>query len=293
MHPHDCYSALEGPDHCDPIDMYFSGFEACTEQIKNSINFYIKRWIYGNVFAGMLYGAIVLITIAYLHILTILFRGKTLLSTQQRTLSMYIVVAFILSTLQIGGALQRTTKLLSFEWAWTVDIIMMWRLFIIYHDLKRTKWSVFVFSSLAFIGTGAYTAFIMSSSTGFDPEGGHFYLVLFEAVILLQNIMLITLIGGRLLLFRCQIQKVLGRCYENEYTSIASMVVYYNAFWGDPANARYGQIFYQVTGQIQVLSPMILIYRVMQGKMCNSQTIEQITEIRFKNDEVPKPNSKA
>ncbi|KAF8975987.1 hypothetical protein BDQ17DRAFT_1385114, partial [Cyathus striatus] len=220
MHPHDCYSALE-------------------EQMKNSINFYIRQWIYGNVFAGMLYGAIVLITIAYLRILTTLFRGKKSLSTQQWILSMYIVPDCVR-----GMRLENVCFMLT---AWT-----MWRFFIIYHDLKRTKWSVFVFYSLAFIGTGAYTAFIMSSSMGFDPEHPTdlhnrvvLFLVLFEAVILLQNIMLTTLIVGRLLLFRCRIQ------------SIASMVV---------------------------LSPMILIYRVMQGKMCNSQTIAQITEIRFKND---------
>ncbi|KAF8993050.1 hypothetical protein BDQ17DRAFT_1431989 [Cyathus striatus] len=56
---------------------------------------------------------------------------------------------------------------------------------------------------------------------------------------------------------------------------------------------KYGTAFYQITGQIQVLSPMILIYRVMQGKMCNSQMVAQITQLKFNSDDVPGPSSAA
>ncbi|KAF8995694.1 hypothetical protein BDQ17DRAFT_1430201 [Cyathus striatus] len=71
---------------------------------------YGKPWIYGNIFTEMLYGAIVVIVITYLCILVLHTKGKKSLSAQQLILSIYIAVAFVLSTLQIGRALQNTTK---------------------------------------------------------------------------------------------------------------------------------------------------------------------------------------
>ncbi|KAF8986325.1 hypothetical protein BDQ17DRAFT_1436323 [Cyathus striatus] len=178
-------------------DGYNDGLTACTVTIAYYTDVRAKPWIYGNIFAGALYGAIVLIAIAYLRILVIHIKGKKLLSTQQRILSIYVAVAIVLSTIQIGAALQATTKGLhklgctesesdvslfsgGKGWlevvcfmltAWTVDMIMMWRFFVIYYDLRRTKWSIFVFSSLiqtASIGIGIFTAFIMHGYMGLD-----------------------------------------------------------------------------------------------------------------------------
>ncbi|KAF9012069.1 hypothetical protein BDQ17DRAFT_1420465 [Cyathus striatus] len=285
-------------------EIYNSGYQDCLLGVTSIMDLYVKPWIYGNIFAGMLYGAIVLIVIAYLRILVIHVKGKKLISAQERILSIYVAVAFVLSTLQIGGALQRTINGLyetnmdariftgRGSWlqnvcymltAWAVDMIMMWRFLIIYHDLKRTKWSIFVFSSV-----------IQTAS------------IVFEVVAMFQNIMLTTLIVGRLLLCRRRIRRVLGKCYGNEYTGVASMVVESQSLLGVAqvimlvslietySNiATYGLTFYQVTGQIQVLSPMILIYRVMQGKMYNSETIAQIAQLRIKNDDVSGSNSAA
>ncbi|KAF9004398.1 hypothetical protein BDQ17DRAFT_1424828 [Cyathus striatus] len=295
-------------------------FENCAKITTLYMDEYVMPWIYGNIFAGVLYGAIVLIMIGYLRILAIHVKGKQPLSTQQQIISIYVVVAFFLSTLQFGGAFLATTKdvykfgCIHENITWTVDIIIMWRFFVIYHDLKHTKWSIFVCSSLvqaASIVTGIYTVIIMSDSTGltiaeFARHNANIYLVVFEAVTLFQNIMLTTLIVGRLLLCRRRIRKVLGRCHGNEYTSIASMVVESQLLLGIAqvtmlvsliqANAAlfvYGPTFYQVTGQIQVLSPMVLIYRVMQGKMCNSKTIAQITRLKFNYNDVQEPKSAA
>ncbi|KAF8995689.1 hypothetical protein BDQ17DRAFT_1365332 [Cyathus striatus] len=313
------------------------GLQGCTELTRSFTGVYGKPWIYGNISAGVLYGAILVIVIAYLRILVVHVKGEKPLSKQQWILSIYVAGTFVLSTLQISGAWQNTAEGLHSlgcsesnfapffgrSWlqnacymltAWTVDMIMMWRFFIIYHDLKRTKWSIFVLSSLiqtASVGIGIYSAIVMSDSTGLNRFGlftvdGDFYLVVFEAVTLFQNIMLTTLIVGRLLLCCHRIRKVLGRSYGNEYTSIASMVVESQLLLGiaqvlmlaslietNAGGLMYSTAFYQVTGQIHVLSPMILIYRVMQGRMCNTQTIAQITQLRFNNDDGPGPNSAA
>ncbi|KAF8993062.1 hypothetical protein BDQ17DRAFT_1431998 [Cyathus striatus] len=52
----------------------------------------------------------------------------------------------------------------------------------------------------------------------------------------------------------------------------------------------YGPTFYQGVGQVQILTPMMLIYRIIQGKLYNSQTIAHITQIRFNNDDVAESN---
>ncbi|KAF9000966.1 hypothetical protein BDQ17DRAFT_1426798 [Cyathus striatus] len=40
-------------------------------------------------------------------------------------------------------------------------------------------------------------------------------------------------------------------------------------------------VMYQVVGQLQVLTPLLLIYRVMQGKTYNSKTSVEIETLRF------------
>ncbi|KAF8987867.1 hypothetical protein BDQ17DRAFT_1374605, partial [Cyathus striatus] len=284
------------------------GLQGCTELTRSFTGVYGKPWIYGNISAGVLYGAILVIVIAYLRILVVHVKGEKPLSKQQWILSIYVAGTFVLSTLQISGAWQNTAEGLNSlgcsesnfapffgrSWlqnacymltAWTVDMIMVRNVF---------YWN----------RIGIYSAIVMSDSMGLNRFGlftvdGDFYLVVFEAVTLFQNIMLTTLIVGRLLY-------VLGRSYGNEYTSIASMVVESQLLLGiaqvlmlaslietNAGGLMYSTAFYQVTGQIHVLSPMILIYRVMQGRMCNTQTIAQITQLRFNNDDGPGPNSAA
>ncbi|KAF9000969.1 hypothetical protein BDQ17DRAFT_1426800 [Cyathus striatus] len=40
-------------------------------------------------------------------------------------------------------------------------------------------------------------------------------------------------------------------------------------------------IMYQIVGQLQVLTPVLLIYRVMQGKTYDSKTVVEMEPLRF------------
>ncbi|KAF8994285.1 hypothetical protein BDQ17DRAFT_1528370, partial [Cyathus striatus] len=251
---------------------------------------------------------------------TIQISGKTPLSKQQWILSLVVVVDFVLATLQIIGAIQRTMEFISFTClsslssvqpnllenicfvltAWAVDVVMIWRFLYIYHDLKRTKWSIFVFASLnqmVSFGLGSLTVFILATQ-----RDDFTTLLVFEMMTLIQNLALTTLIVGRLLLFRRMMQKVLGRSYGNEYTGVATMLLESQALLGVgqvtllvtlSLQSNYRMTFYHIVGQLQVLTPLMLIYRVAQGKVYNLNTITQLTQIRFNNDNVPEFEAEA
>ncbi|KAF8980364.1 hypothetical protein BDQ17DRAFT_1380762, partial [Cyathus striatus] len=288
-------------------------FQTCNEMMLTIIGV-AKTWIYGNVIAGIIYGAIVLVGIAYFRIIAIQIIGKRMLSKQQWILSVYVMIAFILSTLQVTGSLQKTTELLSVTcsnainvyeisrpsgtWleiicfmltSWLVDVIMMWRFLAVYHDFKWMKWSIFVFSSvlqITSIGLGIHSSCVIAGlfQTTFLLGNMNYVVAIFEILTLIQNMMLTTLIVGRLLLVRSQIQKAFGRSYGKEYISVATMLVESQAhlcisqvillatsLMSD--YIKYGFTFFQIVGQLQVLAPMMLIYRVMQGKVYNSQKL--------------------
>ncbi|KAF8985341.1 hypothetical protein BDQ17DRAFT_1335909 [Cyathus striatus] len=132
----------------------------------------IRPWIYGNIFSGMTYGAVLLVGIAYFRLVVIHVKGGKRLSTQQWVLSAYAVMALVSSTLQIAGNVRHVIQDLDLDvgcynfhdgfhlkkdWienisfivtAWAVDIIMIWRFLIIYHDFKHIKWCIFAFTLL-------------------------------------------------------------------------------------------------------------------------------------------------
>ncbi|KAF8995697.1 hypothetical protein BDQ17DRAFT_1430204 [Cyathus striatus] len=152
------------PTHYDGYDgdPFEDGLQTCTDITSFFTDTYVKPWIYGNISAGVLYGAIVVIVIAYFHILVIRVKRENPLSKQQWILSIYVAGTFVLSTLQIAGALQNTTKGLhkfgctntdfttvsgGKSWlenvcfmltAWTVDMIMVLNSFLWNHDYITT-----------------------------------------------------------------------------------------------------------------------------------------------------------
>ncbi|KAF8997756.1 hypothetical protein BDQ17DRAFT_844976 [Cyathus striatus] len=143
------------------------------------------------------------------------------------------------------------------------------------------------------------------------------FTIYFEALSLTHNLTMTCLIISRLLLYRRRIRKVLGRHHGREYLSIAAMlaesqgilviaqtliigfgsirsstndsaeIVLDDAevFSSSPSLLRAPSVIYPILAQLQVLAPVILIYRVMQGKVCDAQTFADVTKtIRFANE---------
>ncbi|SJL05014.1 uncharacterized protein ARMOST_08385 [Armillaria ostoyae] len=97
----------------------------------------------------------------------------------------------------------------------------------------------------------------------------------------------------RLLLFRYRISKAMGPSYGRQYTSIASMIVesslLYTSFqllfivpFG--LNSAVQTIFIQPLSQVQVIAPLLIIFRVSSGQAWTSDTSTQIFKSREDRD---------
>ncbi|KAF8979199.1 hypothetical protein BDQ17DRAFT_1382037 [Cyathus striatus] len=280
---------------------------------------YARIYMYGAIFAFGIYCINVMVAVGYLYQVSTQLANKKILSRRERVLSIYVILAFIASTFSIAGGINQATGYLSSNCdlelglvseevngglpasffitnymfaagfmltAWAVDAIMIWRFLAIYHDFRLVKWNILAFSSLLLMGSIA-----VGGLQAIDGTDTNIYLLVLEATSLFQNMLLTTFIIGRLLLVRYRIRKVLGTRHGSEYINVTTMLVESQALLGAGQVAllatalnKYGNIMYQVVGQLQVLSPIILIYRVMQGKTCDSKTIAELGTLKFNND---------
>ncbi|KAF8995715.1 hypothetical protein BDQ17DRAFT_1365350 [Cyathus striatus] len=176
---------------------------------------------------------------------------------------------------------------------WAVDMVMIWRFLVMYHDLKLLKWSIFVFSLLLEIGSTAFGVLQLFYDSSDHPSFTSLYLIGLEAFALFQNMLLTTLIVGRLLLARSRIRKVLGRRHGSEYINITTMLLESQVLVGAgqvgllaTGITPYGRVMYQIFGQLQVLAPNFHIYRVAHGKRCDTKMIEEISTLKFSHDDL-------
>ncbi|KAF8975866.1 hypothetical protein BDQ17DRAFT_1385217 [Cyathus striatus] len=265
--------------------------------------------MYDAIFAFGIYCINVIVAVGYLYRVSTQLAKKKTLSRRERVLSIYVILALIASTISIAGGINEAAGELSSDcdWflglvseenrgptnimfaagfmitAWAVDAIMIWRFLAIYHDIKFVKWSIFAFSSLLLMASIA-----VGGIQAINGTGAGLYLLVLEAIALFQHMLLTTFIVGRLLLVRYRIRKVLGTRHGSEYINVTTMLVESQALLGAgqvallaTVQTQYGNIMYQVVGQLQVLSPIILIYRVMQGKTCDSKTIAELGTLKF------------
>ncbi|KAF8987839.1 hypothetical protein BDQ17DRAFT_1548026 [Cyathus striatus] len=193
--------------------------------------------------------------------------------------------------------------------AWSVDALLMWRFMCIYQDIKLVKQSILMFSVLlqiASVVTGSFALRNLSTGTSSNYQ----FTIYFEAISLLHNLIMTCLIVGRLLFYRRRVRRVLGRHHGQDYLSIAAMLAESQGilvigqalmigfgFIRNSANSsvvisvndsplQYStssllgapSTIYPILAQLQVLAPVILIYRVMQGKVCDAYKIAEVTK---------------
>ncbi|KAK0210109.1 hypothetical protein DFS33DRAFT_1270205 [Desarmillaria ectypa] len=107
------------------------------------------------------------------------------------------------------------------------------------------------------------------------------------------NVSMTLAIVSRLLLFRYRVSKVMGPSYGRQYTSIASMIVessfLYTSFqllfivpFG--LNSAVQTLFPQPLSQVQVIAPLLIIFRVSSGQAWTSDTSTQIFRSRQDQD---------
>ncbi|RXW17958.1 hypothetical protein EST38_g7901 [Candolleomyces aberdarensis] len=96
-----------------------------------------------------------------------------------------------------------------------------------------------------------------------------------------MNIIITSAIAGRLLKMRANIRKVLGPNHSSPYTSVLSMIVESAALYTSWAilflvpfarQDTFQNIVLPSLGQVQGIAPLLIIFRVAQGKAWNSST---------------------
>ncbi|KAF8993859.1 hypothetical protein BDQ17DRAFT_1367779 [Cyathus striatus] len=296
------------------------GLDLCLLNYKLVHDTIIRPWMYGNIFSGIVYGSIVILYFAYIQLMRRQYRNVDQPSRQAWILLGYATLTFILCTLTIASAVVKSVELLNYPLcsldellvygqieggagvvgnicfmltSWTSDALLIWRCLIIYHDLGRRKWLVVAIPlvlQVGSIGTGGIFCYVLSA-TRRDLFG---FMVYYESIALTLNVILTALIISRLLFLRRRTQRALGPDYGYEYTNLAAMltesqiltmiaqsVMLAFVCYSNPViNNGESLTMYQILGQVQALAPMLIIYRVIQGKAWSSNTFAQITKSR-------------
>jgi hypothetical protein len=161
---------------------------------------------------------------------------------------------------------------------WCADALMIWRCIVVYRD---SRFHPFVagfayLMLLASVVTGSLWVIIVSQPAQSGSGWMSFnYLFPYLSVSLAINILICILTVVRLLYHRACISKVLGPAYGMLYAGFAAMIIESAAvyaicslFYLVPfaVNSPLADAFLQILGEAQVIAPLLIIYRVSEGK---------------------------
>ncbi|KAF8993860.1 hypothetical protein BDQ17DRAFT_1367781 [Cyathus striatus] len=273
-----------------------------------------KPWIYGTIFAGIFYGAITILYVAYVQLMRKQYPKPDLFTRQAIVLLGYASFTFVLCTMTMVCILQKTATLLNIAMctrsgpdpvvvpggvgtvgnvcfmltSWAADALLIWRCIVMYHDLGKRKWLVVAFPMLlqvASIALGSYFCYVLSTTN----DDIYVDMIYYESTTLALNAILTVLIVSRLMVLRHRVRQALGTNFGCEYTNIAAMLTESQAMtlvaqgvmlsFIHPGTSRHWALLvYEVLSQVQALAPMLILYRVIQGKAWSSNTFAQITK---------------
>ncbi|KAG9308314.1 hypothetical protein JVU11DRAFT_12078 [Chiua virens] len=161
---------------------------------------------------------------------------------------------------------------------WFADGLMIWRCIVVYRDSKF-HFAVTGFGCLmllASVVTGSLWVIIISSPAQTGSSWMSFsFLFPYISVSLAINIFICILTVLRLLYHRACIAKVLGPAYGTLYASFAAMIIESAAVYSIcsllylvpyAVNSPLANAFLQILGEAQVIAPLLIIYRVSEGK---------------------------
>ncbi|KAF5342598.1 hypothetical protein D9611_002007 [Ephemerocybe angulata] len=164
---------------------------------------------------------------------------------------------------------------------WFADGLMLYRFMVIY----QYKFVLLVLPALIYLGIVALSitmmVFTMTPSIGFWAPISIKAGIAYWSLSIVLNLLITSSIAGRLLKMRSAIRAVLGPKHSSPYTSVLSMIVESAALytaWALIFMASYakGDTFQNVVlpalGQVQAIAPLLIIFRVAQGKAWTADT---------------------
>ncbi|KAF9000100.1 hypothetical protein BDQ17DRAFT_1360107, partial [Cyathus striatus] len=273
------------------------------------VNTDIGNWVIGGIFNGITYGGVVTLTIFCLQLL---WRNEGLSERSPKNLALisYVALMFFLATLilasntynifhgvnsiakyNIVNTLGRMGDVCYVLSNWGADALLIWRCMVIYKGCRFPRLvvtSVPTILFLASIGTGiAFLCFppgtgdiLLVGKTG-DPETVQ---SIHASVTLALNVAVTFMIISRLLLYRRRIVRVLGKEHGTPYTGIIAMIIESQVVVVVAGlllviEGSATVLVYQLAAQVQILAPLLIIFRVAQGKAWSSGTYGQVTTV--------------
>ncbi|KAF8128607.1 hypothetical protein EV363DRAFT_1340098 [Boletus edulis] len=260
-------------------------------------------WLYGAIVTAICYGVVVVLYAMCARSLWHRIRSREGILKKNWFFFIYVNFVFGLSTLYVAansqitqmgfinhrdypggpGAYEINTASAPLNIAfvvsnWCADALMIWRCIVVYRDSKFHL-IVTVFGCLmllASVVTGSL--WVITVSTPAQAANGWMsFSLLFPylSVSLAINIFICILTVLRLLYHRACISKVLGSGYGVLYASFATMIVESAAVYSICSllylvpyaiNSPLANAFLQILGEAQVIAPLLIIYRVSEGK---------------------------
>ncbi|KAK0441326.1 hypothetical protein EV421DRAFT_1812688 [Armillaria borealis] len=283
-----------------------------------------RTWLIGAILTGVGYGVVLTLTLIcisrllkrrrrsslkqtyfWLGYVSLVFLFATIFIAGSSTMAQY---SFIDYRLFPGGPAQFENLMFSIPVSemgnvafvlsnWFADAVVVWRCLVVYKGSRFSWWLVALVPCLTYIASWVLGLLwlIQVSAPASSPwatSSINFTQPYFWTSFSL-NVTMTLAIVSRLLVYRYRISSVMGSSYGRQYTSIASMIVesslLYTSFqllfivpFG--LNSPVQTIFIQPLSQVQVIAPLLIIFRVSSGRAWTSDTSTQIFKSQNEGD---------
>ncbi|KAH7926971.1 hypothetical protein BV22DRAFT_1007997 [Leucogyrophana mollusca] len=186
---------------------------------------------------------------------------------------------------------------------WMSDCLVLWRVIVLYHGSRCRVW-VIILHSMIFLGVIAAGIFVMVHSSltdqPFYSERSAQYVTLYYALTLSLSLIATVLVVSRVHVHKRRLRKALGPGHDSPYTSISTMTIESSglyALWSCIFLVLYvvdnpiQLVFLASLCQVQIISPLLVILSVSQGKAWTPRTdTGPISTLRFASNVVlPSP----
>ncbi|KAH9929362.1 uncharacterized protein B0H18DRAFT_1117406 [Fomitopsis serialis] len=171
---------------------------------------------------------------------------------------------------------------------WFADALLIWRCSVIYRGVGSNIWIPLLLPALMYLTELAmgFLWLIQISTPASSPfQNGSAskinWTVPYFSIAVSLNVVVTLMIAARLWLYRYRITSVLGMGHGSHYTGIAAMIVESAAIYSTFAllfiipfgvGNAIANTFLQALSQVQIIAPLLIIYRVARGKGWTSNT---------------------
>ncbi|TFK55089.1 hypothetical protein OE88DRAFT_1642333 [Heliocybe sulcata] len=178
---------------------------------------------------------------------------------------------------------------------WLADALMIWRCYIIWTARTgRYVWLILAIPCLLWLASFAMGTLLLTqvSQPGlsiWSDSSVNFALAYFS-ISLTLNILTTVLILARLMYHRLEVTRSLGHAYGTYYTSVAAMLVESASLYAACSllflvpyvlNHPLQNIFMQVLSQVQIIAPLLVIFRVASGHGITSTALSTGANLSF------------